>query len=113
MQGPNKVTLQDALNAIAKDSEGLKCAVGYFYLEGLALIIENLRSMKEIKILMGASTSEPTLSPIHLMGLRCAPLLIQFALALEIGCNALNVPRDGWIQERYHDFRLLIRLLVS
>jgi superfamily II DNA or RNA helicase len=44
----------------SKDSTGLKCAVGYFYIEGLAHIIEALRDLKEIKILMGIQTTKLT-----------------------------------------------------
>jgi len=59
-QGTKIITLKDALKTISKDSEGLKCAIGYVYLEGLALIIDELRSLKEIKILMGAQTTKLT-----------------------------------------------------
>jgi len=55
-----KVTLLDILNDVAENSEGFKCAVGYLYIEGLALLINRLRTLKEIKILMGAQTSRLT-----------------------------------------------------
>lgn len=54
------VTLKEILRSLAKDSEGLKCAVGYFYLQGLALIIDELQHMREIKILMGSQTTKLT-----------------------------------------------------
>ena len=54
------ITLETVLRAVAKDSSGLKCAVGYVYLEGLLLLIDNLSKMKEIKILMGATTTPLT-----------------------------------------------------
>ena len=53
-------TMKDVLNTIAMDSEGFKCAVGYFYIEGLIEIINSLKYHKEIKILMGYQTSKPT-----------------------------------------------------
>ena len=53
-------TMKDVLNTIAVDSEGFKCAVGYFYIEGLIEIINSLKYHKEIKILMGYQTSKPT-----------------------------------------------------
>jgi len=59
-QDDNKITLKDVLISLSKDSDGFKCAVGYFYLEGLALIIDHLRSIKEIKILMGSNTTSLT-----------------------------------------------------
>ncbi len=59
------VTLKEILRTLAKDSDGLKCAVGYFYLQGLALIINELQHMKEIKILMGSQTTK--LTKIELM----------------------------------------------
>ncbi len=59
-QGDKIVTLKEILRSLAKDSEGLKCAVGYFYLQGLALIINELQHMKEIKILMGSQTTKLT-----------------------------------------------------
>ena len=58
--GAGKVTLLDILRNVAENSEGLKCAVGYLYLEGLALLIDRLRSLKEIKILMGTQTTKLT-----------------------------------------------------
>lgn len=54
------LNMKDALKAIAKDSDSFKCAVGYFYLEGLVEIINSLRDLKEIKILMGYETTRPT-----------------------------------------------------
>jgi len=54
------ITLKDVVRSIAKGSEGLKCAVGYFYIEGLALIIDELKELKEIKILMGSETTRLT-----------------------------------------------------
>ncbi len=59
-QGTFKVTLRDVLRLISKDSNGLKCAVGYFYIEGLSLIIESMHGLKEIKILMGLQTTSYT-----------------------------------------------------
>lgn len=54
------LNMKEALKSIAEDSEGLKCAVGYFYIEGLMEIIKSLKDLKEIKILMGYDTSKPT-----------------------------------------------------
>ena len=54
------VSFRDVLNSIAIDSDALKCAVGYFYIEGLAQIIHSLKKLKEVKILMGVNTSKPT-----------------------------------------------------
>ena len=52
--------MKDALKIIAQDSTAFKCAVGYFYIEGLVEIINSLRELKEIKILMGYETTKPT-----------------------------------------------------
>ncbi len=54
------LNMKEALKILAKDSEGFKCAVGYFYLEGLIEIISSLKELKEIKILMGYETTKPT-----------------------------------------------------
>ncbi|UJG43988.1 MAG: phospholipase D-like domain-containing protein [Candidatus Heimdallarchaeum endolithica] len=54
------VTLKDVVRSIANGTEGLKCATGYFYIEGLALIIDKLKDLKEIKILMGSETTRLT-----------------------------------------------------
>jgi hypothetical protein len=54
------LNMKEVLKIIAKDSESFKCAVGYFYLEGLVEIISSLKDLKEIKILMGYETSKPT-----------------------------------------------------
>ncbi|MFA5406322.1 MAG: helicase-related protein [Candidatus Nanoarchaeia archaeon] len=59
-----KLNMKEVLKAIAKDSEGFKCAVGYFYLEGLIEIINSLKNLKEIDILMGFQTSKPTKSQL-------------------------------------------------
>jgi superfamily II DNA or RNA helicase len=59
-QNGKTVFLKDVLNSISQDTESFKGAIGYMYIEGLALIIDNLRSLKEIKILMGAQTSKLT-----------------------------------------------------
>ena len=54
------MTLKDVLINMAEGSKGLKTAVGYFYIEGLAQIINSLKQLKEIKILMGGDTSPKT-----------------------------------------------------
>jgi len=54
------LNMKEALKIIAKDSESFKCAVGYFYIEGLVEIINSLKDLKEIKILMGYETTKPT-----------------------------------------------------
>lgn len=54
------LNMKEVLKIIAKDSESLKCAVGYFYIEGLVEIINSLRDLKEVKILMGYDTTKPT-----------------------------------------------------
>jgi len=54
------LNMKDVLKTIAQDSESFKCAVGYFYIEGLVEIINSLKDLKEIKILMGYDTSKPT-----------------------------------------------------
>ena len=54
------LNMKDALKIIAQDSDSFKCAVGYFYLEGLVEIIDSLKELKEIKILMGYETTKPT-----------------------------------------------------
>jgi len=54
------LNMKEVLKTIAKDSESFKCAVGYFYLEGLVEIINSLKELKEIKILMGYETTKPT-----------------------------------------------------
>ena len=59
-----RITLKDVLREMAKDSEGLKCAVGYFYISGIAEIIDNLKDLKETKILMGSETDPPTKSAL-------------------------------------------------
>ncbi len=56
----NSLNMNDAIKIISEDSEGLKCAVGYFYIEGLIQIIYSLKNVKEIKILMGYETNRPT-----------------------------------------------------
>jgi len=52
--------MKETLKVIAQDSESFKCAVGYFYIEGLVEIINSLKELKEIKILMGYETTKPT-----------------------------------------------------
>ncbi len=52
--------MKEVLKTMALDSESFKCAVGYFYIEGLFEIINSLKDLKEIKILMGYDTSKPT-----------------------------------------------------
>jgi superfamily II DNA or RNA helicase len=54
------LNMKEVLKTIAQDSESFKCAVGYFYLEGLVEIIDSLKDLKEIKILMGYETTKPT-----------------------------------------------------
>ncbi|VVB54969.1 putative ATP-dependent RNA helicase [uncultured archaeon] len=54
------VTLKRVLESLAKGSEAFKCAVGYFYIEGLSEIINSLDNFKEIKILMGSETTPKT-----------------------------------------------------
>ena len=54
------LNMKEVLKTIAQDSESFKCAVGYFYIEGLFEIINSLKDLKEIKILMGYDTSKPT-----------------------------------------------------
>ncbi|MHA1742697.1 MAG: DEAD/DEAH box helicase family protein [Candidatus Heimdallarchaeota archaeon] len=54
------LNMKEVLKTIARDSEGFKCAVGFFYLEGLVEIINSLKDLKEIKILMGYETTKPT-----------------------------------------------------
>lgn len=54
------LNMKEVLKTIAQDSESFKCAVGYFYIEGLVEIINSLKDLKEIKILMGYDTSKPT-----------------------------------------------------
>jgi len=54
------LNMKEVLKTMAQDSEGFKCAVGYFYIEGLAEIINCLKNLKEIKILMGYETTKPT-----------------------------------------------------
>jgi len=54
------LNMKDALMAIAPNAESFKCAVGYFYIEGLIEIINSLKDLKEIKILMGYDTTRPT-----------------------------------------------------
>ncbi|MFA5142178.1 MAG: helicase-related protein [Candidatus Woesearchaeota archaeon] len=56
----NPLNMKEVLKTIAQDSEGFKCAVGYFYIEGLVEIINSLKDLKEIKILMGYETTKPT-----------------------------------------------------
>lgn len=55
-----QITLKDILILIAEESVGLKCAVGYFYIEGFSLIIDSLKELKDIKILMGFQTTKLT-----------------------------------------------------
>lgn len=54
------LNMKEVLKIMAQDSESFKCAVGYFYIEGLFEIINSLKDLKEIKILMGYDTSKPT-----------------------------------------------------
>src|SRR3990167_7967837 len=54
------LNMKEVLKIIAQDSVSFKCAVGYFYLEGLIEIISSLKDLQEIKILMGYDTSKPT-----------------------------------------------------
>ena len=46
------LNMKETLKSIAHDSESFKCAVGYFYIEGLVEIISSLKDLKEIKILI-------------------------------------------------------------
>jgi len=45
---------------MSTNADGMKCSVGYFYLEGLALVIDSLKNLSEIKILMGLETTALT-----------------------------------------------------
>ena len=54
------LNMKEVLKTIDEDSESFKCAVGYFYLEGLIEIIQSLKELKEIRILMGYDTTKPT-----------------------------------------------------
>jgi len=54
------LNMKQVLETIAKNSQGFKCAVGYFYIEGLVEIINSLKDLNEIKILMGYETTKPT-----------------------------------------------------
>lgn len=54
------LNMKEVLKIIANDSVSFKCAVGYFYLEGLVEIINSLKGLQEIKILMGYETTKPT-----------------------------------------------------
>jgi len=54
------LNMKEVLKIVAQDSVSFKCAVGYFYLEGLVEIINSLKDLQEIKILMGYETSKPT-----------------------------------------------------
>lgn len=54
------LNMKEALIAMALNSDSLKCAVGYMYIEGLVEIINCLKNIKEVKILMGYDTSRPT-----------------------------------------------------
>ncbi len=54
------LNMKEVLKIIAQDSTSFKCAVGYFYLEGLVEIVNSLKDLQEIKILMGYETTRPT-----------------------------------------------------
>jgi len=54
------LNMKEILKILAQDSVSFKCAVGYFYLEGLLEIINSLKDLQEIKILMGYETTKPT-----------------------------------------------------
>jgi len=54
------LNMKEVLKTIAQDSVSFKCAVGYFYIEGLVEIINSLKDLQEIKILMGYQTTKPT-----------------------------------------------------
>jgi superfamily II DNA or RNA helicase len=60
LYGKYRITLKDILESLSYQSDGLKCIVGYFYLEGLILFIDSLQSLREIKILMGLQTTKLT-----------------------------------------------------
>ena len=44
-----KITLKEVLKKLAEGSQGLKAAVGYFYIEGLSEIIYSLEQLTESK----------------------------------------------------------------
>ncbi|MGC8621770.1 MAG: helicase-related protein [Caldisphaera sp.] len=54
------LNMKEVLKILANDAVSFKCAVGYFYLEGLVEIINSLKDLQEIKILMGYETTKPT-----------------------------------------------------
>ena len=54
------LNMKEVIKTIAHDSIGFKCAVGYFYIEGLIEIISSLKDLQEIKILMGYEATKPT-----------------------------------------------------
>lgn len=54
------LNMKEVLMAFAHESSGFKCAVGYFYIEGLIEIINSIKNIQEIKILMGYETNKPT-----------------------------------------------------
>lgn len=56
--------LTDHINAILKNTERAKFAVGYFFLSGFEAVQKYLKDLKEIKLLIGNTTNKSTLEQL-------------------------------------------------
>ena len=56
--------LVDHINRILPSTERAKFAVGYFFLSGLAPIEENLKNVRELRLLIGNTTNQETLEQL-------------------------------------------------
>ena len=57
--------VSDRANALAKESEVVKIAVGYFYLGGFDLLKENLQRAERVELLIGKETSQRTIDELE------------------------------------------------
>ena len=103
--GKRKVTLKDVLHKLATGSQGFKCAVGYFFIEGLSEIIHFLDQLKEIKILMGGETTPKTKKE----------LILAFRKKFdELEINEITVPTIALFQQLVKQAKVLkVRVLFG
>ena len=80
------LNMKEVLKIIAQDSVSFKCAVGYFYLEGLVEIINSLKGLQEIKILMGYETTKQFAN---------SSLNLDFSIASAIASATFNFSKSS------------------
>jgi len=75
-----KEILVDHINRILSSTEMARFAVGYFFLSGLTSIADKLKSVKELRLLIGNTTNRETLEQLA-EGYRCLELVKDAAEA--------------------------------